>query len=123
MGTIGKFVGVLFLARDLAHRAHLMVTGPGSYAKHVSLGEFYEGLVDRLDTLSEVCIARFGEFDIPLLNNDFPEEIVASIEAQMKWLEDNRYKAVPKEDTPIQNLVDDLVVHYLHGIYKLKRLQ
>jgi len=120
---IGKFVGFLFLARDLAHRAHLKVTGPGSFAKHSALGEFYEGVIDRADALAEVCIARFGEFDIPLLNNDFPEEIVASIEAQMKWLEDNRYKAVPKDDTPIQNLIDDLVVHYLHSLYKLKRLQ
>ena len=119
---IGQFVAVLFLARDLAHRQHLMVTGPGSDAKHRALAAFYEGVIEQADEIAEVCIARFGEFDIPLLDNDFPAGIVESIEAQMKWIEDNRFKAVPKEDTPIQNLVDSLVVHYLRSLYKLKRL-
>jgi len=35
---IGQFIAVLFLARDLAHRAHLAATGPGSFAKHEALG-------------------------------------------------------------------------------------
>lgn len=123
MNATGKFVAVLFLARDLAHRAHLFVTGPGSDAKHRALADFYDGVIEKADALAEACIARFGEFDIPLLNNDFPGDVVASIEAQLKWLEDNRYKAVPREDSPIQNLIDDLVIHYLHSLYKLKRLQ
>ena len=120
---IGKFVSALFLARDIAHREHLLVTGVGSDARHRALADFYESIIDAADELSEVCIARFGEFDIPLLNNEFPREIVASIEAQLKWLEANRYKAVPKDDTPIQNLIDSLVVTYLRTLYKLKRLK
>lgn len=120
---IGKLIGVLFLARDLAHTAHLLVTGPGSYAKHIALGDFYDGLVDKADSLAEACIARFGEFEIPLLENEFPDDIVESIEAQMKWIEKHRYEAAPKEDSPIQNLIDDLVLHYLRTLYKLKRLR
>lgn len=122
MTMIGKFIAVLFLARDTAHRSHLMVTGPGSDAKHRALAEFYDAVIEAADELAEVCIARFGEFDIPLLSNSFPEDAVEAIEAQMKWIEDNRYKAVPKEDTPIQNLIDSLVVRYLRSLYKLKRL-
>ena len=37
---IGQFIAVLFLGRDLAHRAHLRTTGPGSFAAHEALGEF-----------------------------------------------------------------------------------
>lgn len=39
MEMIGRLVATMFLAREYAHRAHLRVTGPGSYAKHVALGE------------------------------------------------------------------------------------
>jgi len=119
---IGQFVAVLFLARDLAHRQHLMVTGPGSDAKHRALADFYEGVIEAADELSEVCIARFGEFDIPLLDNEFPTGVAESIRAQMDWVEEHRYKAVPKDDTPIQNLIDSLVVLFLRTLYKLERL-
>ena len=46
MEMIGRLVGTLFLAREYAHRAHLRVTGPGSYAKHVALGDFYARDID-----------------------------------------------------------------------------
>jgi len=120
---IGKFVGVLFLARDLAHRQHLLVTGPGSDAKHRALASFYEGVIEAADELAEVCIIRFGEFEVPLLDNPYPNDPVGAVEAQLKWIEENRYKAVPQDDTPIQNLIDSLVIHYLRSLYKLKRLQ
>ena len=35
------------------HRLHLRVTGDGSYAAHKALGNFYEGLHDKADTLIE----------------------------------------------------------------------
>jgi hypothetical protein len=50
---IGQFVAVLFLARDLAHKAHLRATGPGSFAKHDALGDFYPAVIDLADSLVE----------------------------------------------------------------------
>lgn len=35
------------------HRLHLRVTGTGSFAAHTALGDFYEGLHDKADTLVE----------------------------------------------------------------------
>ncbi len=35
------------------HKLHLKVTGPGSFAAHKALGEFYEGLHGHADTLVE----------------------------------------------------------------------
>jgi hypothetical protein len=35
------------------HKLHLKVTGPGSFAAHKTLGEFYEGLHGHADTLVE----------------------------------------------------------------------
>ena len=43
--------------------------------------------------------------------------------AQLKWLEDNRYEAIPKEDAPLQNLIDEIVLLYLSAIYKLEFLE
>ena len=51
MEMIGRLVATMFLAREYAHRAHLRVTGPGSYAKHVALGEFYEEIIENADSI------------------------------------------------------------------------
>lgn len=120
-----QFVAVLFLARDLAHRAHLKVRGPGSFAQHAgALGEFYPSVVEFADKLAEAYQGRTRKLlDIPLLDNEFPGDIKTSMIAQQEWLEDNRYKAVPKEDSPLQNLIDEIVLLYLGTIYKLEFLE
>lgn len=120
---IGELIAVLFLARDIAHREHLRVTGPGSFARHSALGDFYGEVIDLADSLAEAYMGRNDVFDIPLLDNPFPAEILASMQAQLKWIEDNRYKAVPKDDTALQNIIDEVVTLYLSTIYKLKRLK
>ena len=119
-----QFVAVLFLARDLAHRAHLKVSGPGSFAKHSALGDFYEAVTDFADKLTEAYQGRTRKLlDIPLLDNEFPGDIKESMIAQQEWIEENRYKAIPKEDTPLQNLIDEIVLLYLGTIYKLEFLE
>ena len=120
----GQFVAVLFLARDLAHREHLKVSGPGSFARHSALGNFYSAVVDFADKFTESYQGRTRRIlDIPLLDNEFPGDIESSMVAQLEWLEGNRYKALPKEDTPLQNLIDEIVLLYLSTIYKLEFLQ
>ena len=116
---IGQFIAVLFLARDLAHREHLRTK---SYAQHMALGDFYKEIVDLADSLVEAYQGRSGIIDIPLLDNEFPGEIIESMEKQFAWLEKNRDAAVGKNDRPLQNLVDDILVLYLSTLYKLKNL-
>ena len=121
---IAQYIAVLFLARDIAHREHLRVTGRGSYAKHEALGAFYESVIGLADSLAEAYQGRNGIIkDIPLLENEFPGEIVTSIKNQLQWLESNRYKAVTKEDTPLQNIIDEIVSLYLSTLYKLQNLE
>jgi hypothetical protein len=120
---IGQFIALLFLARDLAHREHLRVRGPGSYARHMALGEFYVGVIGLADTLAESYQGRFGIIEeIPLLENEYQGSIIEILEQQLQWLEANRYKAVPKEDSAIQNVIDEVVNQYLSTLYKLKNL-
>lgn len=121
---IGKFIAVLFLARDLAHRAHLRATGKGSYAQHAALGDFYPAVIDLADSLAESYQGAMLELiDIPLLDNEFPESIKESLQAQRKWLVKNRYEAVKKDETQMQNIIDEIVALYDQTIYKLHFLE
>lgn len=121
---IGQFIAVLFLARDLAHRAHLRTTGKGSFAAHEALGDFYPAVVDLADTLAETYQGcELTLIDIPLLDNEFTGEIKESLQAQLKWLKANRYKAVKKDETHLQNIIDEIIALYDRTIFKLHFLE
>lgn len=48
------------------HQLHLKITGPGSYAAHKALGDFYEGMPDLIDAVAEQYQgAREKLLDIP----------------------------------------------------------
>lgn len=121
---IGQFIAVLFLARDLAHRAHLRTTGKNSFAHHEALGEFYPAVIDYADELTETYQGcKLKLIDIPLLDNEFTGEIKESMQAQLKWLKANRYKAVEKEETHMQNIIDEIIALYDRTIFKLHFLE
>jgi len=121
---IGEFAAVLFLARDLAHRAHLRTQGPGSFAAHEALGEFYPRVVELTDNLVEAYQGCYLELvHIPLIGDDFPGDILQSMKDQREWLKANRYKAVKKEETQLQNIIDEIVQLYDSTIFKLHFLE
>lgn len=118
---IGQFIALLFLARDLAHREHLRTT---SFAQHMALGEFYPAIVDLADRLTEAYQGRHGIIkDIPLLESEYKGSIIEILQQQLGWLEKHRYKAVEKEDSPLQNIIDEVVGQYLSTLYKLQNLK
>lgn len=120
---IGDLLAQLFLGRELAHRAHLRVKGPGSYAAHVALGDFYGAVGDAADKLAEAYQGRKGIIPkIPMLTADPLGDIEAALARQLKWIEAHRYDAVPLEDSPLQNLIDEVCAVYLSTLYKLRNL-
>lgn len=121
---MGQFAGVLFLARDIAHRAHLRTTGKGSGWRHAALGEFYSSVIDLADKLVEVYQGcELVLIDIPLLDNEFPGEPEESLKKQKDWIKANRYKAVSREETHMQNIIDEIVALYDQTIFKLHFLE
>lgn len=111
---------MVFVARDLAHRQHLRT---GSYAEHVALGAFYEGIIPRVDGFVEAYQGRFNELlDIPLGDNEFEGAIDEILEQQMAWIEDNREKICPKEESALNNELDTVVNLYQTTLYKLRFL-
>lgn len=116
----GQLVALAFLGRDLAHRAHL---GTRSYAEHVALGEFYEGVIPLVDSFAEAYQGRYGELlEIPLMDNEFEGEIADVLEQQMAWIEDNREKVCPRSESALHNEIDAIVHIYQTTLYKLRFL-
>jgi hypothetical protein len=120
MNSAGEYVAVLFLGRDLAHRAHLRTR---SYAEHVALQEFYENIIPLADAFAEAYQGRFNELlDIPLIDNEFEGEIADILDQQMALIEDNREEIAPRTETALHNLVDEAVALYQSTLYKLRFL-
>ena len=115
-----KFIGMLFLARDVTHSVHLNTR---SYSKHKALQKFYENIIDRADTFAEAYQGRYGLIGpIALMSAKKTENVVAFLEDQLAELEAIRYEVCDKDDAPLQNLIDGIIELYLSTLYKLKFL-
>ena len=119
---IGRLIAILFLSRDLAHRDHLKTN---SYAQHIALNEFYDAIVDLADKLAEAYQGRHGIIEnIPLLKDENPKSVPADmLQNHMEMVEKLRYTAIEKTDTPLQNIVDEVIGQYLSTLYKLRNLK
>lgn len=115
-----KFVGMLFLARDVTHSVHLNTR---SYAKHKALSKFYTGVVDLADSFAEAYQGRHGLIGpIALMSAKRTNNVLEFLEDQLKDIEAMRYEVCDKADTPLQNIIDEIVGLYLSTIYKIKFL-
>ena len=114
------FVGMLFLARDVAHSVHLNTR---SYAKHVALNTFYDEIVDLADKFAEAYQGRHGLIGpISLMNAKNTANILDFLQGQIEEIDKCRYEVCDKTDTPLQNIIDEIVGLYLSTVYKLKFL-
>lgn len=115
-----EFVGMLFLARDVTHSAHLNTR---SFAKHKALNEFYDEIIGLADNFAEAYQGRHGLIGpIALMSAKKTGNILAFIEDQLSDIETARYEVCDKADTAMQNIIDEIVGLYLSTIYKLKFL-
>jgi len=115
-----KFIGQLFLARDVTHSVHLATR---SYAKHKALNKFYTGVIDLTDDFAEAYQGKYGLIGpISLQSAKKTNNVVEFLEDQVKELESTRYKVVDKECTPLQNIIDEILALYYSTLYKLKFL-
>ena len=115
-----QFVGHLFLSRDVAHSVHLNTR---SFAKHSALNTFYDEIVELADKFAEAYQGRhglIGPISIPASKKT--TNIIDFLQAAMTEVEEARYEVCEKTDTPIQNIIDEIVGLYLSTLYKLKFL-
>ena len=118
--SCADLIGHLFLARDVTHSVHLNTR---SYAKHKALGGFYDKVIDLADDLAEAYQGRHGLIGpITLHSAKKTTNVVDFLEDSLKDVEELRYKVCEKDDTAIQNIIDEIVGLYLKTLYKLKFL-
>jgi hypothetical protein len=118
--SCADLIGHLFLARDVTHSVHLNTR---SYAKHKALGKFYENIIGLADDLAEAYQGRHGLIGpITLHSAKKTNNVIEFLEDSLKDVEDMRYKVCDKDETSIQNIIDEIVGLYLSTLYKLKFL-
>jgi hypothetical protein len=118
--SCADLIGHLFLARDVTHSVHLNTR---SYAKHKALGKFYENIIGLADDLAEAYQGRHGLIGpITLHSAKKTNNVIEFLEDSLKDVEDMRYKVCDKDETAIQNIIDEIVGLYLKTLYKLKFL-
>ena len=114
----GKLIALLLLSRDTAHRQHWKTE---SFAAHKTLNEFYDSILDLTDSLMEKYQGRNGRVDVPTLEekDTYSKDPIVVLKKHLDWIEKARYDAVPKEDTALQNILDEIVGQYLETLYLL----
>jgi len=124
MSGPSQFFSKLFESREMAHVYHLSVKGDmGSYAAHVALGVYYEGILEFIDDLIETYQGQYE------LVEDF--EIINTIDTKSKdpidyfnelvmFIKSTRNTSLSAEDTHLQNVIDEVVGLIYRTLYKLK---
>ena len=109
-----QFVGQLFLGRNVAHSVHLNTR---SYSKHKALGHFYEDVIELADKFAEAYQGRHGLIGpIAIPASKKTTNIIEFLQDQLAEIEKGRYDVCEKADTPIQNIIDEIVGLYLSTI-------
>lgn len=115
-----EFLGLLFLGRDFAHATHLNTK---SYAKHVALNSFYHDVIDLADSFAEAYQGKHGLIGgISLQAIKKKGDIVEFLQNQLDEITAERYTICDKEETALQNIIDEIVALYLSTLYKLRFL-
>ena len=120
MNKAEEFVSMVLQDRDLAHIAHWKTK---SYAEHKALNEFYDNIVELADKFAEAYQGRHGLIGpISLMSAKKTGNVIEFLEDSLGDIEKMRYEVVDKSDTPLQNIIDEIVGQYLSTLYKLKFL-
>lgn len=120
MSVADNFITRQLQARTLAHIAHWRT---GSYSEHMALGAFYEGLSELVDSFVEQYQGYYGKRMEPTVAAVSADAIDDYLEAQVEWVERHRYEVCDKDETALQNTIDEVVALYQTTLYKLRMLK
>lgn len=115
--TCGALMMELMHARTNAHMLHLKTR---SYAAHKALGEFYDEIVDLIDSLAEAYQGRYGIINYPDVPFKQEADAIMMIKTLRRYIDDNRIGMVP--DSELQNILDEIVALMDSTLYKLEFL-
>ena len=119
---IEELVGRIFATRNAVHLAHWAAKGDGSFARHTALGELYDALIDKIDTVVEMHQGAFellGEVKVPSAQ---PKNLLDHLNDEVEWIETN-LDELSGGIKALENVLQDLSGAYYTAIYKLTYLK
>lgn len=117
MATAGEMIGRLFFARNVAHKEHLLTT---LYSRHKALNDYYDGVIDLTDSFAEKYMGKYGRpTDIALTWAEDAEDVQEFLQELVEWIEANRFMVAPRNDTYLQNIIDEIVGLHYETLYLL----
>lgn len=115
---VGEFFGKMLNAVTIAHILHLQTH---SFAEHMALNEFYDGLSDLADELIETYQGQYGIVtDYGNMTVQAGKDPIAFVKDLAKYIADTRY--IISNETNIQNIIDEIVSLVRRTEYKLVNL-
>lgn len=120
---IAEFIGTLLHSATITHFMHLQAEGEGSYAKHIALAAYYDGIVDLVDTLAESIQGLTDDIIQP-----YPTSFANVQVDALTYIRSLReYVKMVRGDLPadseIQNEIDNICTLLNSTAYKLSKLR
>lgn len=117
MNKAEQFVSLTLLARDMAHLAHWKTK---SYAEHKALGAFYDEVLELIDGFVEQYQGYYARrMDIDRQGENGNGDIRKALDYQVEWIEKNRFEICDKDESALQNTIDEVVRLYQTTLYLL----
>ena len=120
-----KLISTLMASRDQAHIFHWQTTGPGSYAAHKALNEYYDAVPDLVDSLVETYQGKYGivmGYEPAERFDEYSADMVIKYFKALSTFVERAYAKIPKEDTNIINQLESFKDLIYTTIYKLENL-
>lgn len=115
---IEELVGRVFATRNAVHLAHWKTK---SYAQHVALGDLYDSLIDKIDTVVETYQGAFDLIDTVTTPSISSKNILDHLNDEAEWIE-SHMDDLSGGIKALENVLQDLSGVYYHAIYKLTNL-
>lgn len=116
---IEDLVSRLFATRDAVHLEHWRTQ---SYAAHMALGELYDGLVDKIDSVVEMYQGATGDIVGDVKRRPLPGDLIKHLRDEAEWIEAH-LEELSADVKAVENALQDLAGVYFTAIYKLTRFK
>jgi hypothetical protein len=122
MNPFAQFISTLLHSRTQAHIFHLQTN---SYAEHIALQSYYEGVVPFIDGLVESYQGRMGKLEGYSTPGELREYVdnattVTYFSGLALFIEKIRQQT--PQDSYLQNQIDEVVALVSSTLYKLRML-
>lgn len=119
---MNEYIGLLFQSRTQSHIFHLQTT---SYASHIALQGYYEGIVGLIDRIVEAYQGKYGiltgyRMNISTKDLTSEDQILEYFNQLSKVIAIQR-ENLPK-DSYLENLYDEVETLIHSSVYKLRFL-